>query len=57
MRTLESAPPIVNIFDLFAVVPDIIDLGRLLIIPTMFPDSQSKTRSSFLPAPPAKSKS
>jgi hypothetical protein len=34
-----------------------IDLGILLTIPTIVPDSQSNTRISFLPAPPAKSRS
>jgi hypothetical protein len=39
------------------VAPDITALGMLFTMPTIFPLSQSKTLSSFLPAPPAKIKS
>ena len=41
MRTFESAHPNENKFELLAMAPDIIVVGRLLTMPTMLPDSQS----------------
>jgi len=56
-RALESALPNINISELFATAPQRILLGRWLTRATILPESQSKIRISFLPAPAANSKS
>ena len=56
-RDLLSEAPNAKILDWLPVSPLKIDLGMLLIMPTMLPESQSKTRISFLPAPPANRRS